>query len=152
MEKGRWMKFNFSFDVDCCEHHYEHPHLRLGVGPMKLKENKMALREVDVTMSSEHMVLLHAVPVTAAGNPDEVQDPPVFTVVSGDCTFGNRESPTSMWLLAGTPGDCEVEVSGDADLGVGVVPIVAMYHVHVLDPQAAGFDVTADEPVLKPIV
>lgn len=109
----------------------------------------MALQEVDVTMSSEQMSLLHAVPLTAAGNPDSVEGDVTFTVVSGDCTLGDRVSTTSQWLLAGTPGECEVEASGDADLGAGVIAIVGTYHVHVLDPVAAAFDVSADEPVLK---
>lgn len=144
------MKFNFSFDVDCCHEHHRQKRFRLGVGPMIYKEKiKMALQEVDVVLSSEQKVLLHAMPVTAAGNPDQVQGDVAFEVVSGDCTLGERMSPTSMWLLAGTPGTCEVEAVGDADLGAGTVEIVGMYHVTVLDPQAAGFDVTADEPVLK---
>ena len=122
----------------------------MGVGPMVYKEmTKMALMELDVMMTSEQKVLLSAMPVTAAGNPDEVEGDLQFAVMSGDCVLGDRVSPTQMWLLSGSVGDSEVRVSGDADLGAGVVEISGMYHVHVLDPVAAALDLTAGEPELK---
>lgn len=105
---------------------------------------------LDITMSNEEKVLVKAMPLSGAGRPDMVEGDVVFAVVTGDCTIGSRVDAMSVWVHSGSAvGASTVMVSGDADLGAGVITIEDMLTVHVTDALAVGFDLSADAPILK---
>lgn len=104
---------------------------------------------LEVTMTTEEKVLLHAQPLTEAGNPATIDGAVQFNVTSGTCTIEANDA-TSAWCVSGSAvGDSTVTVSCDADLGAGVVPVADLYTVHVVNANAERFTLTADTPVLK---
>lgn len=104
---------------------------------------------LDLTITNEEKVRVQCVPVTAAGNPAPLDGDVAFEVVIGSCTV-ERVDATTVFIVSGDlPGDCQLTVSADADLGEGVEPISDVITVHVEGAQAASLGLVADEPVLK---
>lgn len=123
------------------------PHFVWHVGPTTLKKD--AHMPLDLTMTDEQQVLVTAAPTTAAGHPAPVDGQVQFTVVTGDVTIA-RVDDLSANIVSGTPGDAEVLVEADADLGAGIVTISDHLTVHVVGAQAANLGLTKAEPTPKP--
>jgi hypothetical protein len=102
-----------------------------------------------ITLTSEEEVVLHAAPVTAAGNPAGVDgsitwtttDPALITLtpVGFDCTVTTN----------GPLGSASVTAEADADLGAGIVLIQEPVTVTVVSASATSILLTADDPTLK---
>ena len=105
---------------------------------------------MELTFTSEQKVTVTANPVTAAGNPAPIDGGLVVAVVSGDGTaVQDPATPLSVTLVSGTKGDTVYSVSGDADPGTGVQTLTELVTVHVVDPFAASFGLTAGAPEPK---
>jgi len=102
-----------------------------------------------VSMTTEEKRLVQVQPMTAAGNPAVVDGPATFTVSSGTCTIAPVDDLSAYVVSGDTPGDSTVEMSCDADLGSGVVPVLDQMVVHVTSASAASLAVTVGEPELK---
>lgn len=121
---------------------------RLGVafGPSGPKENRM----IEQTITTEQKVAVTLAPMTAAGNPAQVDGTPSWYVQSGDATIETADGGLSAFLVAGSlPGDSTILVQADADLGEGVVNIAETILLHVVHPQAAKLGASFGEPILK---
>jgi hypothetical protein len=102
-----------------------------------------------ITLSNEQKVLVTVQPKTAGGNPAVVDGAATFTVTAGTCTT-QQVDPLSAYVLSGSePGDSTVQMSCDADLGSGVVPVLDTMTVHVTSASAASLDVVVGTPELK---
>lgn len=112
--------------------------------PRLKKERTMPL---EVTITNEQEVDLTLKPVTLAGKPAELDEPPVWSVVSGNSTI----TPAADGLLAvarssDDPGDTIFMVKGDADLGEGVEEISDTITLHVAGARAASLGLAAGTP------
>src|SRR5882762_7874092 len=93
------------------------------VGPIKNKnEGRCSMLEITITNEQQVNVALH--PVTATGRPAPVDGAPVWTVQSGNSTVNPAADGLSAYLVSSdTPGDTEILVEADVDLGPGVTTI-----------------------------
>jgi hypothetical protein len=104
--------------------------------------------EINITNEQQVNVTLH--PVTATGKPAQVDGAPVWTVQSGDSTVNPAgDGLSAVFVSSDTPGDTQVLVEADADLGSGVQTISDIVTLHVAGAQAANLGLTADEPTPK---
>ncbi len=105
--------------------------------------------QINITNEQQVNVTLH--PVTATGRPATVDGPPTWTVQSGNSTVTVAEDGLSADLISSdTPGDTEILVEADADLGQGVVPISDIIRLSVAGAQAANLGLVAGDPTPKP--
>jgi hypothetical protein len=121
------------------------PSLRWHVGPVQATTG--GTMPIEVTLTTEEKCRLAITPVTAGGQPAQVDGEAQWSV-EGTCTIEPIDE-TSAWVVAGAMGDSTVTVGVDADLGAGVVPIGDTALIHVNNPQAASVGLAADAPMLK---
>jgi hypothetical protein len=100
-----------------------------------------------LTLTDIQMVSLAIAPVSAAGNPAEVQsvvwassDESILTVVASE------DGLSAVATTVGPLGTAQVTVTADADLGEGVVPLTGILDVVVVGSQAATLGVVAGTP------
>ena len=125
------------------------PRFAFEVGPVTIKQRRNAMLEINITNEQQVNVTLH--PVTATGRPAQVDGAPTWTIQSGNSTVNPATDGLSADLIsAETPGDTEVLVEADADLGEGVVPISDIIRLHVAGAQAANLGLVAGDPTPKP--
>lgn len=106
---------------------------------------------IALKFSTEQQVTVHINPVTPKGKPVALDGVPVWQVAVGDVTLQPAADGLSCTIVsADTPGQSQVLVSADADLGEGVETISDTIDALVSDPQASSLGLTADAPVTKP--
>ncbi len=104
--------------------------------------------EINITNEQQVNVTLH--PVTATGRPATVDGAPTWTIQSGNSTVTPAADGLSADLVSSdTPGDTEILVEADADLGQGVVPISDIIRLSVAGAQAANLGLVAGDPTPK---
>jgi hypothetical protein len=104
---------------------------------------------IEVSLTTEEQCRLAITPLTAAGNPAQIDGPAHWSVVGTSCTVDAIDA-TSAWIVSSmTLGDSTVTVSCDADVGSGVETIADTCLVHVSNPRAAHLGLAADAPVIK---
>lgn len=112
--------------------------------PRLKKERTMPL---EVTITNEQEVDLTLKPVTLTGKPAELDEPPVWTVVSGTSTITpSADGLSAVARSADEPGDTVYLVEGDADLGEGVEKISDTVTLHVSGARAANLGLAAGTP------
>ena len=90
-----------------------------------------------ITLTDEQKIPVTLAPVTAAGNPAQVDGVPLWTVVEGDATLEVAPDGMSCYLISGTVGNSQITVSADADLGSGVNTITDTIDLAVVSAQAS---------------
>ena len=103
-----------------------------------------------VTLTTEEQVLLHAQPVTAAGNPAGIDGSVTWTVTDPALVTLIPNGFECLVVTSGPLGAATITAEGDADLGAGVSLIQGTFQVEVIAPAAASITITADAPELKP--
>lgn len=144
------VEVNVSVVVDGVEmhpHHRPKPKLHLSVGPVQ--EQKLS-GPGDPVMASIQLTDTQQAPLSFTatdkkGFPAEVQNP---TFSSGDPNVVSVSpdpggDPTKSVIVAGAPGNTQVVVSADADLGDGVELITGSLDVTVVAGKAAVINVAA---------
>ncbi len=117
------------------------------VNKTKTEGNKHML---ELKITNEQKIEVALTPVTATGKPAELDGPAKFTVLSGEATVETLEGGRSAFLVSGdNPGDSEILVEADADLGEGVETISDIIKLTVLGAKAASLGLTAKEAVAK---
>lgn len=98
-----------------------------------------------ITCTNEEQVVVNAKPQTSSGKPASIDGALVIAVLSGDGTFlQDPASPLSFKAVSGeTASDTVYDVSGDADLGAGVVTIHDTVTLTVTSAVAANFGLSA---------
>ena len=103
---------------------------------------------LEITCTNEEKVKVTVNPVTSTGKPVELDGPIVVEVQSGDGVMAFVDD-TSFYVISGdNPGDTAYLVSGDADLGEGVVTVsdIVMLHVEGAMAKSLGLVAGAPEP------
>lgn len=107
---------------------------------------------IEGNCTNEEMLPLSIAFTTLGGRPAEVQGDPTVTLVSGDPTASVRPGPDAFhpFLASGDlPGDLVFLVSGDADLGEGVVLVQDTVTIHVAGAQAGAVGLSLGAAVPK---
>src|SRR5262245_54853695 len=99
--------------------------------------------------TNEQKVPVQVVPTTESGNPTTLDGPITVTVSSGDGTVEMIDALNFFAVSGVNLGDTVYQVSGDADLGAGVVTIQDAVTLSVTSAQAATLGLTAGAPVPK---
>lgn len=123
-------------------------HFNYAIGRPILKEGERTM--LDLTITNEQKVKVTVNPVTEAGTPVTLDGPIEVAVSSGDGTFDIQPDGVSVYFISGDlPGDTVFTISGDADLGAGVVNVSDVVNLHVEGAMAAALGLVADVPELK---
>jgi hypothetical protein len=105
---------------------------------------------MEITINNEQKVQVTLAPVTTGGNPAPLDGVPTWDVISGDSTVEPEADGKSAWLISGNdPGDTQIIVKADADLGEGVVEISDIISLSVQGAQAANLGLVAGTPEAK---
>jgi hypothetical protein len=109
---------------------------------------------LDISSTNEEQVPVTATPVTASGNPAQIDGALTVTVQSGDGTvLQDPAFPLVFRAVSGAVGGVTVyAVSADADLGAGVVTISDTVTYNVTSASAASFGLAAGPVEPKPPV
>lgn len=87
-------------------------------------------------------------PVSAAGNPAEIDDTPLWIV--SDSTVGtltiDEDGLGAEFVTSGALGVCQVSVTADADLGDGMREISGVLDIEVRASEAVSMEVSAGVP------
>ncbi len=106
---------------------------------------------LEITITNEQQVNVTLHPVTETGKPAQVDGAPTWTVQSGDATVTPAADGLSADLISSdTPGDTQILVEADADLGSGVITISDIITLHVAHANAANLGLVAGDPTPKP--
>ncbi len=106
---------------------------------------------LEITITNEQQVNVTLHPVTDTGRPAQVDGAPTWTVQSGDATVTPAADGLSADLISSdTPGDTQILVEADADLGSGVITISDIITLHVSHANAANLGLVAGDPTPKP--
>jgi hypothetical protein len=104
---------------------------------------------LEITLNNDEKVRVRANPVDKNGSPAKLDGTTVETV-SGDATVTQIDDTSFDIVASKTAGDSVVTVSGDADLGAGVVTLTDTVTVHTVTPaapMATSLGLTNDAPV-----
>ena len=119
---------------------------RVGAVTPKIKKGSM----LELTITNEQKVTIALNPVTAAGRPAKVDGVPQWTVASGDSQVVPAADGLSAVLVSSdNPGETDINVSADADLGEGVETISDVIKLHVEGARAAALGLTSGTPETK---
>ena len=135
--------------LECLIHHPDPKHFEWSISVKPKPRKQTTMLEITITNEQQVNVTLH--PVTSTGRPAQVDGAPTWTVQSGNSTVTAAADGLSADLISSdTPGDTEILVEADADLGQGVVPISDIIRLSVAGAQAANLGLVAGDPTPKP--
>jgi hypothetical protein len=105
-----------------------------------------------LTLTAVQQASLSVKAVDAKGNPAEVEnvvfdgsDPNIITLLP------DAEDPTTAWVVAvGTPGNAQVTVTADADIGEGEKNLQGILDVTVVAAEAVALEIEAGVPEDQP--
>jgi hypothetical protein len=118
------------------------------LGPDTNKRKAKVMLEKEI--SNEQQFVAHLNPKTPGGKPAQVDGVPTWEIITGNSTVTPESDGLSAAIVSSDdPGDTDILVKADADLGEGVVEISDIIRVHVKGAQAASLGLTADEPTNK---
>lgn len=105
---------------------------------------------LDVVSTTEEKVHIKIAPKTASGKPASLDGLAKWEITSGGATIVPDEDGLGAFVVSeDTSGSSTWKVSGDADLGEGVVTIEDGGTYTYTNPQAAAFGASADPAVPK---
>lgn len=119
---------------------HKHVDWKFCFGLPKTKEKNMP---VQISITNEQKIKATLTPVTDTGKPAKLDGKPSWEVVSGNSTVVVAEDGLSADLVsADDPGDSEILVKADADLGEGVNEISDVIKLTVLGATAKNLGIT----------
>lgn len=129
--KGRVVLFNY----------------KLGLVEPKTKTTPM----LDIKLTNEQKIKVTLSPVTGTGKPAELDGEPSVSVVSGEATIERIEgSPREFYVVSSdSPGQSEILIEADADLGEGVETISDVIRLTVEGARAVALGLRVGEPEAK---
>lgn len=103
-----------------------------------------------VTITNEQEINVSLAPVTATGQPAPLDGAPTWEVITGESTIVVAPDGLSAALIsADTPGDTQIVVKADADIGAGMVEISEAITLRVEGAKATSLGLTLGTPVPK---
>ena len=136
---------------------YTAPRVNWSVG-MAVNKTKTERKNtmLETVITNEQKIQVTLTPVTATNKPAQLDGPAVFEVIDGDAKVESVLDaagvviPNTAWLVSGDlPGDSQIMVSADADLGDGVETIIDIIKLTVAGAKAASLGLTVGAPVAK---
>ncbi len=119
------------------------------IGPVTRKTKVHKMLEIKIT--NEEQVNVALKPVTSTGKAAKLDGVPTWTVQSGDSKVTVAADGLSADLVSSdTPGDTEILVEADANLGEGVESISDIIRLSVAGANAANLGLVAGTPTAKP--
>lgn len=105
---------------------------------------------LEISITNEQKIKVTLTPTTATGKPAPVDGQPEWTVVSGDATVEVAEDGLSAYLISGdAPGDSQVLIEADADVGEGIENISDVIRLTVIGARAVNLGLLAGLPEPK---
>lgn len=105
---------------------------------------------VEIKLTNEQKVKVSLTPVTATGKPATLDGVPKWTVQSGSAEVQVAPDGLSATLVSpDSPGDSEILVEADADLGEGVETISDVIKLSVEGARATNLGLTVSTPEPK---
>ena len=125
---------------------------RWKVGPVSDAKPQDRSEEMLVLKDSQKVTLTVA-PVDAAGNPAKVDGAPAWEIVgtNPEClaVTPSDDGLSATVVAQGPLGTAQVQVTADADLGEGNVPITGLLDVEVVAGDAVSLNIGSGEPTDK---
>lgn len=104
---------------------------------------------LELNCTNEERIRVQVAPRTSTGKPAQLDGAVTVDVQSGNGSV-QLVDDRSFYVVSGDdPGDTTFVVSGDADLGSGVVAVQDVILLHIAGALAANLGITADAPVAK---
>jgi hypothetical protein len=101
-------------------------------------------------ITNEQKIKVSLTPTTDTGKPAKLDGAPTWLVQSGTAAVQAAEDGLSAELVSGDePGDTEIQVSADADLGAGVVTVTDTILLTVVQAEAKNLGLSAGQPEPK---
>lgn len=120
------------------------------IGQPKNKSKNMPL---ELKITNEQQIKVTLAPKTDTGKPATLDGAPAWTTISGNSQVVVSEDGLSATLVsADDPGDTEIIVKADADLGEGIEEISDIIKLSVVGSTAKNLGLTAGQPEAKPVV
>ena len=120
----------------------------IGIVQSKVQKKKEIM---EIQLTNEQQVTVTLTPKTSAGKPATLDGVPTWEVITGESTVtASADGLSALIVSSDNPGDTQILVKADADLGEGVVEISEVLDVHVAGAQAANLGVSVGTPELKP--
>lgn len=120
-----------------------------GVGQPQNKEKDNSM-PVSVKITNEQKVTVTLKPVTDTGKPASLDGVPTWEVISGNATVVPAADGLSASLVsADDPGDTQVMVKADADIGEGVEEISDIVTLNVVGATAKNLGLVVGTPEPK---
>lgn len=120
----------------------------VGLPTNKEKDPTMPL---ELKITNEQQVKVTLSPKTDTGKAASLDGKPAWTVITGNSRLNVAEDGLSAMLVsADDPGDTEILVKADADLGEGVEEISDIIKLSVIGSTAKNLGMTAGAPEAKP--
>lgn len=106
---------------------------------------------VEITLTTEQKVRATITPKTQSGNPAQLDGKPNVSVPSGDATIANVSDDGLSFDIVSpdAPGQSQVLVEADADLGSGVETISDIITVNIVGARAANLGLSLGTPEPK---
>jgi len=121
-------------------------HFKFGL-PQKKEHTHMP---VSISITTEQKVKVTLVPVTDTGKPAKLDGAPSWAVLSGNSQVVVAEDGLSADLVsADDPGDTQIIVKADANLGEGVEEISDIIDLSVVGATAKNLGITVGTPEPK---
>jgi len=119
------------------------------IGQPKNKTKNMPL---ELKITNEQQIKVTLAPKTDTGKPATLDGSPAWTTLSGNSQVVVSDDGLSATLVsADDPGDTEIMVKADADLGEGVEEISDIIKLSVVGATAKNLGLTAGQPEAKPV-
>jgi hypothetical protein len=120
------------------------------IGQPKTKGKNMPL---ELKITNEQQIAVTLTPRTDTGKPAALDGSPAWTIISGNSRLVVADGGLSATLVsADDPGDTEILVRADADLGDGVEEISDVIKLSVVGAAAKNLGLAAGTPEPKPVV
>lgn len=117
------------------------------------KTKKKAHPMLELKISNEQQIKVTLTPKTDTGKPAKLDGKPTWEVISGNSTVTVADDGLSADLVSSDdPGDTEVMVKADADIGDGVEEISDIVKLSVVGAMAKNLGLAAGQPTPKPVV
>lgn len=122
-------------------------HWGIGQAVNKNQDNPMPL---EIKITNEQKIKVTLTPKTDAGKPAQLDGVPTWEVISGDSTVVAEPDGLSATLVSSdTPGDTQILVKADADIGAGIEEISDVIKLSVVGASAKNLGLIAGTPETK---
>ncbi len=125
-------------------------HFDWAIGLAHTKPNRPT-SPMEIKITNEQQVRVTLSPKTDSGKPAKVDGAPSWTTISGNSQVVVADDGLSaLFVSSDDPGDTEVIIKADADLGEGVEEISEIIKLSVVGATAKNLGITVGTPEQKP--